>query len=585
MASIALPASTRDLPSLLDRAGARTRASRIQTLAFVSLIVALAVGLRISYLDATMASSDQVSMAWMVRHCFGFKWIIAHDYGPVLPIVQRGFAQTLSILRMPVDEAAARTPIVLASLLQVAATFGLLRSLRCSRSEAGLGALVCAALPALVCDAHYAWGYGTIWLLTGTICLWAILSYLNEDRPGWLLVGGTALLLHCLSNCFAFALPVTLIYVWISRAQSRPERTIPSHVPHHSPPLARSFIIGFVLPCVAALTIIVLSYAWTGAGQLGRLLFKGEAGSTGLQWDQILELPAMWITHFGYLVAIPTAIGLAWGSRNNRYRPLAVWCWASILPLLFFVDWDRVGYAAEYLMEAAYAGSLLGTVWVCHVYRQLGHRRTLQCAFTCSVALALIHMSVGSADVCLAGGRLTRWTGLGTTWGSVRPETGIKAAGWYVQSHVPASAIVMTTHTNTGMESPVAEYYCGRAVLADWDLLPGMIEPLVREMVPDVDVLIAEPEWRRLAESLSDFERTATFRHAGRPVRYVYARRSLQLPQVDAEANALNDRFDRECVCRKAPQPLAAPPGFDAVYARYVPLVRDLRTRLAEKAH
>jgi hypothetical protein len=135
------------------------------------------------------------------------------------------------------------------------------------------------------------------------------------------------------------------------------------------------------------------------------------------------------------------------------------------------------------------------------------------------------------------------------------------------------------------MESPVAEYYCGRAVLADIDLLPQMVEPLVREMNADVDVLIVEPEWRPLAESLSDFERTATFRHAGRPVRYVYAQRSLRLPQVDAEANALNDRFDRECVCRKAPQPLAAPPGFDAVYARYVPLVRDLRIRLAEKAH
>jgi hypothetical protein len=342
--------------------------------------------------------------------------------------------------------------------------------------------------------------------------------------------------------------------------------------------MLRGFIVGYVLPCLFALAVIGLSWWWTGGGQLGRLAFKHDAGSTGLQTDQFIQLPAMWASHFGYAFAVPAALALVWATYSSRWRVLAVWCWASVLPMLLLVDWDRVGYPASYLLESAYSAGVLGIILVCAIHRHLANRPLASNLFAGTVALAILHMGVASADACLGQARLAPWTGVQIMWGSVRPETGIKAAGWYVRTHVPSDAIVMALHTNTGMEGPVAEYYCGRAVLADYDLRPDMVEPLICEMHRDVNVLIVDPAWRELADTLPGLEPVAVLRHEGRPVRYVYARQEMQLAHVDSDSTALNRCFDTQYRSSKLPQPLVASPAFEIQFDRYLKLVNQLRT-------
>ncbi|HOQ88107.1 MAG TPA: hypothetical protein PLQ89_20580, partial [Phycisphaerae bacterium] len=131
--------------------------------------------------------------------------------------------------------------------------------------------------------------------------------------------------------------------------------------------------------------------------------------------------------------------------------------------------------------------------------------------------------------------------------------------------------------TNTGMEVSVAEYYCGRAVLADYDLRPEMLAPLVREMHAEVDVLIADAAYRDRLDTLPDFELAATIRHDDEPVRYIYARPGLNLPHVDEQAATFNALYDRHCRNTRVPTPLPAPPQFDERLARYQGFLKSLR--------
>jgi hypothetical protein len=312
------------------------------------------------------------------------------------------------------------------------------------------------------------------------------------------------------------------------------------------------------------------------------LLHKQEVGSLHPSLAHFLQLPGMWVQQFGYAFALMAAAGLIYGTyRRGPTRLIACWCWASLLPLMFIVDWQHVGYPSSYLIEVAFTGGLLAAVAAVAAYRRLSNRRIARAVLASVFALALLHMTVGAADACLRNGRLAALTGIRSSWGSVQPETGIKAAGWYVREYVPASAMVMTTHTNVGMEVPVAEYYCGRGVLADYDLSPELIESLVRAMSPRVDVLIADADHAAMVERLTGLQRVATFRADGRAVRFVYARPTLNLPTVDACARDLNTRYDRQYRSHRVPQPIPSAPGLHACLTEYQATLRALRLKTA----
>jgi len=118
----------------------------------------------------------------------------------------------------------------------------------------------------------------------------------------------------------------------------------------------------------------------------------------------------------------------------------------------------------------------------------------------------------------------------------------------------------------------------GRAVLADCDLKPAMVEPRVRRLLPLIDVLVVETSQGEPVDSLGDLERVATFRCGTQPVRHVYARRDLHLQPMDAQAADLGTRYDREYACRKVPQPLHSASGFDDRLKCYRQIIRSLRS-------
>ncbi len=598
----------------------------------VIAITLVAVWLRFWNISATFESSDQAAMAYLVRHSFGFRWILAHDYGPVLPVIHLVVAGFCRLASWPMGEAVARLPMAIIGLAQVPVTFALMRRLGRPRVEGLLAAAVCAVLPPLVTDSHYPWGMHGVWLLAGSIALWAVLAWLDERRPWQCAVAGVALFAHCLSSAYAFALPVAILFA-LGKSfrdgrpdQSRARKSCPhqsrARLPLTSPndvkgkeavlpyPKNRSLtvaaltknhsltvaalngsrmsalMLSFFLPCILAFAVILLSWRWTGAGQLGHLLRKsGQNNAFGLHTGQIAQLPAVWASQLGTVAGLLGAAGLAvgfiWWWQGRRIGLLAVWAWGALIPFTLLADWGSTGYACYYLFEVVYAAALLGVVALAAVWRMWPRAR----AGTAILATAgMVQLSLGSADVVLPGLDLRPLTAIRTGWGNVHPDGGAKAAGYYVREHVPGDAVILALHDRQGMEVTVAEYYLGRKVLAGYDLPPAVVGPLWAGIAHRVDVVIADATYRVLLPEDGEFEPVCIVRREGRPVRFVYARRHLNLPVLDTEAGPLNARYDARYRPTRIPMALPAPEGFEVILAEYQQTARRLRTGNAIRA-
>ncbi len=557
----------------------------------VMLIGSVGALIRFWKLGATFESSDQGTMANLIHHAYGIRWIIAHAYGPAVPILERVFSELFSWLGIPSGEAACRFPVALVSLLQVLITYPFLRRAGAAAREALCGTLCAALLPTLVCDAHFAWGYLTVFLFTGTVALWATMTWLDERRPLQLVIAGAALCLHCLSNVFALGLPMTLLFAWIvflrggggKRQADRGTQASPISCRLSAPAL------GFLIPCLAALGFMFLSWSWTGQGQIGRLLMKQHHGALGSRLHQLLQLPAFWSTQFGYLFSAVAAFGLIWGwfqlsrPRSGRLGLVALWAGIAAFPLVLLTDWVAMGYPDSYLgayfIEVVYGAGILGGVLMWRSLQLTISSKFARRVAISAVAAVIMVLGIGTADECLFGGTLAHLTGVHTGWGNVRPDTGIKAAGFYVRENVPADCLILSLHDNQGMEVPLAEYYTGRSVLADCDLKPAMYEAILRAMRESTDVLIVGAAERAWADDLPEMERVCTIRRETRPVRFIYARRSRNLPQVDVEMAVLNARYDRSFRPTRVPLPLLTPPRFLDHLRTYQSTVKELRLR------
>ncbi|HSW47412.1 MAG TPA: hypothetical protein VLM89_17750, partial [Phycisphaerae bacterium] len=293
-------------------------------------------------------------------------------------------------------------------------------------------------------------------------------------------------------------------------------------------------------------------------------------------------------------------------ATSDRKRLLAIWAWLGLLPVWLLADWDRIGYPAAYFIETSYAAGLLAALLVCDVYRRLAEHPV---ARTCVVAvgcLALAQTALGTADDCIGSGSFSRWTGIANKPAELRHDIGAKAAGWYVRRHVPIDAAILCLHDNKGMETSVAEYYLGRRVLAGFDMKAETLPAILAAMKDTADVVIVDARHRELIEATNHAKATgrlrtsgasqtrATQEHGGpsppyhyhrvcviregdKPIRFIYARPGLGLPEIDIQTAQANRQYDESYRPRRVPIPLPAAGGFDAKLRQYQKVCAQLR--------
>ncbi len=558
--------------------------ARTRRAAVALVLIALgATALRGWDMARPYASSDQATLPSLIHHSYGVRWLIERSYGPVTETVNRAFAGLLSALHLPIGETADRFPGMLIGVAQVLVTYPLMKRLRRSTGEAVVGSLVATVLPLLVTDSRMIWGWGflSMWLFTGSVALWATLAYLDDRRPIHLAVAGCALTAHCLSNVYAFALPATLMVLWLKAlwGSRRSNETVDD--PDRSPISLAAALVGFVLPCVVALAIIIGAWWLTGHGQIGHLIEKHQHGTAGFHWDQIARMPVMWSKHYGYLSGIVAAAGLIayTFARHDRRRLMGLWAWLGLLPVWLLSDWERIGYASAYFIETSYAAGLLGVCLVFDLCRRLADRRLLRGCVAAAGVLAITHTAAGTIDDCVGLGRLRPWTGITNCPMTFRQDIGCKGAGGYVREFVPIDAAVLSLHGNRGCEAPVTEYYLGRRALAGHDQNPRILPDLLAALRAETDAILTPADHADLLKEMPEFERVCTIRVSGEPVLFVYARSALDLPVIDEEASELNRRYDERFMPRHIPMALPAPAGYGAKLLLYQQTVRQLKQR------
>jgi hypothetical protein len=579
-----------DADRLKPRTGAQSKPLSLGQAGMLCLIVGVAVLLRIYRMDAFFASSDQVAMANLVQHTYGLKWMFSHIYGPVLPVVARLIAELHETLGMPITETTFRLPSVISSLLQLWFTWLLLRRLRVTQTEAMAALAVCAVLPTALTEAHYGWPYCSFWLLFGTIALWATSAYMQEGRGVYMLIAGAALTLHCLNNVYSFGLPATVLVLWTLYIRGTIQSGNRSAVLANGLSRPIQAVLGFGLPCFIALGVIFFAWQWTGGGQLGHLLFKHERGASGVHLSQLIGLFGLGTRHYGYLFAPIVLIGLLAatyrGVRGAWLGALALWFWLELLPLTLLADWTRLDNG-PYFYPVDYMGGLFAGIfcvrlvgWISSRVERDRVRRWGRGAAVVVFAAAFSHMTIGGIDRCLGGSVLQAFTGMQrTALGDILPDTGTKAAGWYVRKHVPMEAVILSVHRNVGMEVSVAEYYCDRRVVAGYDLPPAILPEVVQAMHQDVDVIIVEPADEHLVQVLSEFEPVCSLARDGRIVRRIYARKTADLTPLTAETEELNVLYDQTESADRVPTPLPSSSRFLPVFAKYQKLVNCLKGR------
>lgn len=554
----------------LSRLRLRDRSHALHLLG-VFVVTSLAAGLRFWECNAVLATSDQVAMAYLVRHGYGVRWIFAHDYGPVLPALMVAWTHLLAWFDCPIGDAAIRFPIALIGVAQVPLTFALLGRMNCSRLTCWAGAVACAVLPSLVTDAHYPWGYQSVALFCGTVSLWALLAWLDERRGWQLAVSMAFLCLHCLSGVDTYAVPAIMGVLWWWALRPGEERA--------RPVTWRQALVGYVTPLLLAAAVALFSLKWTGAGELGRWLHKADKGTFGLHFEQFLQLPVLWCRQFGPVFGLITVVALFIVGdglfKRRREALLAVWAGLIIVPYTLLADWGRIGWPQHYLTQACFAAALLGTIWLAGLYRARIFPRWL---IAMVAAIALAQMGIGDIAISQPSAVLATISGTRTGWGNVAADTGIKAAGYYVREYVPASCRVMSLHAQDGMELTVAEYYCGRRMLASYDLPEEWVTPLWERMQSYADVVVVDAAHaHRLVAS--NFRCVCTLRSRGDVVRMVFARPELDLPPRDKEVAVYNAAYDQSYTPHELPIPLATPRDYDEARRRYGEVLAELRTR------
>lgn len=545
-----------------------------RVLSAAGLLMVIAAGLRIWNMDATFETSDQAAMPYMICTEYGVTWVFAHHYGPVLPVIHKAWSMAWCGLGFSYDETAARMPVALLGMALVGVSYVLARRLHAGRPEAWITALFVAVVPCLVVDSHYPWGDHGVWVLFGAIALWSMLAYVDTRRTIYLWVTAFALFTHCLSSLYAFALPLTLMAGWWFKWRTRAA----GDSADGGTVTAGRVLAGFVLPCVLALVVIVTSWRWTGGGQIGHLLDKKDVETFGLHFHQIPRLPGMWAGQFGLIFGMIAAAAMVWVmvavGRWRRIGLVGIWAWMGLLPFVLIADWNATGYAQYYMFEVVYAASIAGVLLLCRMWRSGRGGRIVSGVVG---VLAFLQLGMASVDVMLPDVSLGRYTGVRTGWGNVRPDSGAKAAGWYIRRHVPAEALVMALHTNEGMEVPVAEYYLGRKILAHYDLLPQAVGPLWEAMRDDVDVVIVEPGHEDLVRGRAGWDCVFTALRDGEVVRRIYARRGVAAKDFRLEVGESNALYDRDCHAARVPYPMAAAPGFADALGKYQRCIRDLK--------
>jgi hypothetical protein len=510
------------------------------------MLTLAALALRSYAIDVPFHTGDFAHLPYKVSRYYGVAWIIADIHGPLLPLAVWFIAKVVVAAGGVMNETMWRLPLALVGTIQVPMTYFLMRRLRAHAWTSVLAAAIAAFLPSLASDARYPYGYVTLGVFMASLALWAWLRDLDETTRASRWLAGGLLGLYLLSHLAVYAVPIVIAAAALVVLGPRQG-------------LRRLLRPSAVVPVVSAAAFTLFAFLMSGGGILGRVSRHVGFGTLDAGETSWAHLARLWCEHMGpiwsVLCAAGVAVGLVCMIRRDRRGLPALWVVVYIMPLLLVAKLSNIGRETSYVMQGTFAASLAGCMLLQFLVESCKPRpcvnpfshaagvvmRSGVVAFGVAIVAALL---IGSVSNLFTPHRWPAFTGT-VDYGRVVPDPGFKAAGWYIQQHVPEDALILATHGLTGLEYPCATYYTCRHIAATEDTTYEQERQIIDAVRGRIDVAIVEP--RFLPEFRREYGFTVPVRilREGRPILYIAARTGFVIPSMDVEVAEANRRHDR----------------------------------------
>ncbi|MFO7948292.1 MAG: hypothetical protein R6V19_15930 [Armatimonadota bacterium] len=462
--------------------------------------------------------------------------ILSWDYGWPLFIIHFLWVRTLNALHIAIHEGTIVVPNVLAGTAVCLLTFFVGRAIKDRR--AGLLAAAFMAVAQLPVMNSRSMGravsLGSVFFLFAALMLIQYIQKPDDNRRR--LYAGISVGLYLCSDLqfpIGAAVLVLLMLLW-----PRPEGW------RNPRKLARMFVRPrFLLPPVILFLPYVAAYLYARSlgypeqTYLGSILVEHS-----YDWG-IHLIP--WLRDLGSNVG-PVLTGVSLISvvllftrwHDRRYRWLLSWIAVTAAPFLFAVTWKvtiAAGYHVHLVVGLAIAAgigvSMLKRPWLIGLVAALIVGSTV--FVTCRAVLGIsVPDEVRSSRPIPYGG--------------IPPDSGVKAAGYWVRQHVPPSARIHVIH-----DPAVAHWYMGReAAQLDYTRWPQYREYLAQH-ADELDVVVV-PEttasWENLELPARGFEGLVTIVDGGRVACRIATRwpveETLQLDRTNTRYNRTYNSID-----------------------------------------
>jgi len=491
----------------------------------LSLICIIGLALRAYQLDHTFTSSDNVMLAERIVKKQGFLWMLMEQYGLLISLCVKFFSAAVALCGITVTEFWWVLPVALTGTLFIPLAYLFLTRLGVSTAMSLVGALMIAVLPVHIFQSRYLWGYEVFGAMFLTIALWSLFNFYEDMTKKNAITASVLCGIYIISHgYFAPFAPVLLCIMYI-----------------YSP----AAVENFKTRMMAGLGLYLKSYLWVGMALMlplmTRALIHMFAKKTKLGFYFFDHLPDF-VTCTGIFIALLMGLAMIIYAVNKPVRSkkctvLLLTGLLYIAPITFTTP-PGITVVRGYMLVTAVFLLFFSIIILDKAFIQ---RRPLLYGILIMCAAVTIW---GDVKAIFIKGPGINPALVVQNRGEIY-DPGTKAAGYFIQKFVPSSSAILAMHQK--IEEPNIYYYFRRKDYAWDDLTLEQTIKKLTDMKDKVDVVICSQNQTGAVEAAGIFIKKVemTDRNGGNPI-YIYARKTVPLPDIKSTFDEFNSLFDKE---------------------------------------
>lgn len=496
-------------------------------LALLALAMLFGAFFRLAWLGNPFVSSDNAQVAVKTLFNPGYAWMLKENYGILITLIVKIFIGIFSQLGFPLTEFLWKLPIALFGIALIPLVYYALGLIARNRATALVGSWLTACFPLHVMQSRFLYGSEVLSVFFLLCVIVALVRFYEAQSWTRGLIASVAIGLYLISH--VYILPFVIVLPIIVIACSIKDAT------NWKPALVRGGRLFFtkglwIIPIlISPLLRPALDHTTRKETKFGFYLLDHWEGITG---------------NVGYALLFSIFVSVFYLFVTRKYC-IMVWvflmCGGVYLAPLIIGAPPGITVVRGYMVIGLFfcilmVSILLGKWMIFH--RNLAIAATVVIIASTSIGLTLsLFINPHEKRALNAFGvKLERGTIL---------DTGIKAAGYLIQRHIPPDKRVLAIHRS--VEPPNLLYYFNRREGSWFDLTLEQTLEKLQHFAPQTDVIICEEIQLPVVKQLKAFDQRVVLQWREQPVMWIFTRHELtDLPKLNISVEPLNDAFDKE---------------------------------------